>query len=107
MFFKKIGAAAVAAMALSANASAAVVFENGTDGNFWAGNNPFTYQLVTNDFSLSNSATITSLTYNAFTTNATVPVTNVLVDFFAAAGSAKMMFHRGRRGVEHFGAICV
>ena len=72
----------VSSALLSVAASAAVVFENGTDGDFWGGNNPFTYQVVTNSFSLSQNAVLTSLTYNAFTTDYTVPVTNVLVNFY-------------------------
>lgn len=79
--FKKV-AFGLSAMALSFAASATVVFENGTDGNFCCGNNPFTYQEVTNNFSLSNSAVLSSLTYNAFTTDNTVPVTGVQVNFY-------------------------
>lgn len=77
-----------AASLLSVAANAAVVFENGTNGNFWGGNNPFTYQLVTNGFSLAQDSVLTSLTYNAFTTASTVPVSNVLVNLYQnSAGS--------------------
>jgi hypothetical protein len=72
----------VSSALLSVAASAAVVFENGTNGDFWGGNNPFTYQEVTNSFALQSDAVLTSLTYNAFTTQNTVPVTNALVNFY-------------------------
>src|SRR5437868_3083058 len=72
----------VSSALLSFAANAAVVFENGTDGDFWGGNNPFTYQEVTNSFALQNDTVLTSLTYNAFTTSSTVPVSNVLVNFY-------------------------
>lgn len=85
---KKTFAAAILAMCVVGAASATVVYESGTDGSFVAGNNPFTYQLVTQKFSLANQANVNSLTYNAYTTGSTVPVTNVLVDFFAASGNA-------------------
>lgn len=77
---KIIIGASVALASLAANA--VVVFENGTNGDFWGGNNPFTYELVTNNFTLVDSAILTSLTYNAFTTSNTVPVTNALVNFY-------------------------
>jgi len=80
--------AAILALALSATASATVVYENGTDGAFYGGNNPFTYTLVTQNFTLDSAAVVNSLTYNAYTTGSTVPVTNVLVDFFADAGGS-------------------
>jgi hypothetical protein len=76
---------ALAAALVCGTANAAVVFENGTDGAVsWAGgNNPFTYQIVTNSFALSDDAVITSLTYDALTTSSTEPVTSVLVNFYA------------------------
>jgi hypothetical protein len=67
---------------ISVAASATVVFENGTHDDVWSGNNPFTYQEVTNSFSLQGDTVLTSLTYNALTTSATLPVTNVLVNFY-------------------------
>lgn len=75
----------VAAFALVSgmSASAAVVYENGTDGSFAGGNNPFTYQFVTQNFTLGADTVVRSLTYNAYTTASTVPVTDVLVSFFS------------------------
>lgn len=78
-------AVALSTLLLSPLAQAAVVFENGTNGDFWSGNNPFTYQQVLNSFSLSSDATINSLTYNAFTTASTLPVTQAQVSFYDAS----------------------
>lgn len=75
------------AIGLVTTAHATVVYESGTDGAFVSGNNPFTYQIVTQKFSLTANSNIDSLTYNAFTTNSTVPVTNVLVNFYASNGT--------------------
>ena len=79
---------ALAAAFVCGAANATTVFENGTDGNYWGGNNPFTYTIVTNDFALSDAATLTSLTYNAFTDGNTGSVTNVLVNFYADNGGS-------------------
>lgn len=79
---------ALAGLLAAGSANAAILFENGIDGDFWGGNNPFTYQLVTDDFALGSNSTLSSLTYNAFTTSSTVPVTNVLVDIFANNGGS-------------------
>lgn len=77
----KIFAAAALAITFMSNASATVVYENGTDGNFRGGNNPFTYRVVTTEFTLAQAATVTSFTYNAFTTGDTLPVSNVFLNF--------------------------
>ncbi len=69
-------------------ASATIVYESGTDGEFSGGNNPFTYQEVTQRFTLTEATSIDSLTYNAYTTASTKPVTNVLVNFYAANGGS-------------------
>lgn len=62
-----------------------VLFENGTLNDFYGGNNPFSYnsKLVTEDFYLSSDAILRSLTFNAYTTASTVPVTDVLVKIFS------------------------
>ncbi len=78
--------AAMLAIAAGASASAAVVYDNGTDGTFWGGNNPFTYQLVTQNFTLGADTVLKSLTYNAYTTGSTVAVDDVQVSFFANNG---------------------
>jgi PEP-CTERM motif len=78
--------AAVLALAACASASAGVVYENGTDGTFRSGNNPFTYQLVTQNFTLGSDAVVRSLTYDAFTRPGTLPVNDVLVKFYANNG---------------------
>lgn len=52
---------------INTSVSANVVFENGIDGTFVAGNNPQTYRTVTNSFSLANGISFNSFTYNAFT----------------------------------------
>lgn len=81
---KNITKTLVAAAAIIAgNAHAGVVFENGTHNGIWGGNNPFTYMVATNSFALTSKESLTSVTYNAFTAADTVPVTNVLVDFYA------------------------
>jgi len=72
----------VSSTLLSVAASAAVVFENSSYDDIWSGNNPFTYEEVTNSFALQSDTVLTSLTYNALTTDATQPVTNVLVRFY-------------------------
>ncbi len=74
---------ALAATLVAGGAQASVVFENGTESGIYSGNNPFTYSIGTNDFTLSGKDTLTSLTYNAFTAADTVPVTSVLVNFYA------------------------
>lgn len=80
--------------------SAAVIYENGTLNDFCCGNNPFAYQLVADDFILSSGGTIGSITYNAFTTGATVPVTNVHVEIFADnAGSLGSQLFSGNFSV--------
>lgn len=85
---------------LSGTTHAAVLFENGTDGSFLGGNNPFTYQVVTDDFVLGQSGTINSVTYNAYTTGSTVPVTNVAVSIFANnAGAVGSLLFQGNFGV--------
>lgn len=80
--------AAAFAVVAGASASAGVVYENGTDGSFAGGNNPFTYQLVTQNFTLGADAMIRSLTYDAYTRPDTVPVTDVLVKFYADNGGS-------------------
>ncbi len=91
---------AFAASLLVGTAHSAVLFENGVNGSFSSGNNPFTYQMVTDDFALGQSGTINSLTYNAFTTGNTLPVTNVQVSIFANnAGSLGSMLYQGDFGV--------
>ena len=77
---------ALAATLLAATAHADVVFENGSEDAFISGINAFTHQIVTNDFALSHRDTLTALTYNAFTKPDTLPVTNVLVNFYANGG---------------------
>lgn len=81
MFSKKIAASVIFAFGLVGSASATVVYENGTDGQFYGGNNPFTYQVVTQDFALGQDATVNSFTYNAFTAFDTQPVTNAYISF--------------------------
>lgn len=75
-------------LATSVSAFSAVVYENGIDLNPQGGNNPFTYQLVTQNFTLANDAVVNSLTFNAYTADNTVPTTDVLVKFFSTDGSA-------------------
>jgi len=87
MFSKKIAASLVLAFGLVGSASANVVYENGTDGEFWGGNNPFTYVVVTQGFTLAQDATVTSFTYNAFTASDTQPVTNVYISFSQGANT--------------------
>ncbi len=82
---RKTIASAVILMGIAAPALATVVYEIGTDGIFYGGNNPFTYGLVTQRFTLANAVNVDSLTYNAYTTASTQPVTNVLVDFYSAS----------------------
>lgn len=79
--------AAVAAL-VAGTAHADVLFQNGTHGGIYSGNNPFTYSIATNSFELASKDTLTSLTYNAFTASDTVPVTNVLVNFYADNNNA-------------------
>ena len=80
--------AAVMAMGIVSAASASVVFENGTDGNFLGGNNPFTYEVATQVFSVASAITFNSLTYDAYTVAGnTVPVTNVFAEILASDGS--------------------
>lgn len=88
-------AAAVVMLGLSLSASASVAYENGTDGGFWGGNNPFTYSMVFQPFTLDAGTTANSLTYNAFTTDATVPVTDVEVAFYDAGWNLVFDGHLG------------
>jgi len=81
-------ALAAAAALVAGTAHADVLFENGTHGGIYSGNNPFTYSVATNSFDLASKDTLTSLTYNAFTAADTVPVTNVLVNFYADNNNA-------------------
>ena len=81
--------AAALMLATSVVASANVVYENGIDLNPWGGNNPFTRQLVVQNFTLANAAVVKSLTFNAYTAANTVPTTDVLVKFFSANGNAR------------------
>lgn len=80
--------AAVLMLATSVSACASVVYENGIDGGGRGGNNPFTRQLVTQNFTLANNAVVNSLTFNAYTAANTVPTTDVLVKFFSTNGNA-------------------
>ena len=80
--------AAVLVTGFVSAASATIVYESGTDGQFSGGHNPFTKYEVTQRFTLTDAASIDSLTYNAFTTASTKPVTNVLVNFYAASGGS-------------------
>lgn len=83
---KKMIFAAVLATGFVSAASATIVYESGTDGDFAGGNNPFAYQEVTQRFTLTEAVSIDSLTYNAFTTASTQPVTNVLINFYTTNG---------------------
>lgn len=83
---KLTGVLAITLLSATSIANAAIVYENGVDGNFSGGNNPFTYQEVYQQFNLTNNSTVNSLTYNAYTTGNTVPVTNVLVEVFEDNG---------------------
>jgi hypothetical protein len=87
MNLKKILLGSVVALAMTSAANANVVFESGTDGDFWAGNNPFTYMEVTQGFSLGSAISFNSFTYNAFTTSSTVPVTNVFLRFLDSSNA--------------------
>jgi len=88
MHLKKFLLGAVVAFGMTSAANAGVVFESGVDGDFWAGNNPFTYQVVTQGFSLGSDISFNSLTYNAFTVQGTtVPVTNVFVEFLDSSSN--------------------
>lgn len=94
-------AVALASVVFAGAANSAVLFENGVDGDFLSGNNPFTYQMVTDDFVLGQSGTINTVTYNAYTTENTQPVTNVQVSIFANnAGSLGSMLFQGDFGVD-------
>ena len=79
---------AVLMLATSVSACASVVYENGIDGGGQGGNNPFTRQLVTQNFTLANNAVVNSLTFNAYTAANTVPTTDVLVKFFSTNNQA-------------------
>jgi len=79
MFANKIFAAAALSVAMLSNASAGVVYENGTDGAFIGGNNPFNYTVVTQAFTLGQTSTFNSLIYNAYTTASNNPINNVFV----------------------------
>jgi hypothetical protein len=97
-FSLKAGALAVAMFAGAAHSS--VLFENGVNNSFYSGNNPFTYMMVTDDFVLGQAATVNNLTYNAFTTLDTLPVTNVQVSIFANnAGAVGGLLYQGDFGV--------
>ena len=76
MKIKKFFANAALLLLVIGNASASVVYENGTHDGIYSGNNPFTYMVVTQQFTLAQDSKVNSLTYNAFTTSSTVPVTN-------------------------------
>ena len=80
--------AALLVLATSVSACASVVYENGTNDHPQGGNNPFTYRLVTQNFTLTNNAIVNSLTFNAYTTRNTVPTTDVLVKFYSTNGAA-------------------
>lgn len=93
-------AVALASVVFAGAANSAVLFENGVSGDFWAGNNDFTSQMVTDDFVLGQSGSINTVTYNAFTTENTQPVTNVQVSIFANnAGSLGSLLFQGDFGV--------
>lgn len=75
----------IAALVVSAAAQAGVVYENGTHAGITGGNNPFSIadRYVAMDFTIGSAETLNGLTFNAFTTQSTVPVTNVGVKIYA------------------------
>lgn len=89
---KKIVKAAVFALAAlsAATSHAAIVYENGSHSTLGneGGNNPFSFQnaFVAMDFTLGSATTLGGLTFNAFTTGATQPISNVAVNIYANAG---------------------
>lgn len=83
-------------LALSLPCLGAPVYTNGT-GNL-AGNNPFSSGgvYVAQDFSLLGDTTLNSLSFNAYTTAQTVPISAVNVKIYAdAAGSVGSELHSG------------
>lgn len=69
----------------AASSQAAVIYENGTHGEIYSGNNPFSYDnaFVAMDFTLGSAASLGSLTFNAFTTGQTLPINNVAVRVYS------------------------
>ena len=80
---RSIAAGLLLAGIVSLPAQAAEVFNNGSTP--WAGNNPFSNGniFVAEDFSFASATTVRSLSFNAFTTGATVPITAVNVKFYS------------------------
>lgn len=75
---------------------AAPVYINGVGGQ--AGNNPFSFAsaFVAQDFILPSNTALTSLSFNAFTTGVTVPITNVNVKMYADdAGAVGSLLYSG------------
>lgn len=81
MLSKKIVASITFVFGLVGNVSAMVVYENGSVGNVSGGHNPFTQQVVNQNFTLGQNAFVNSFTYNAMTRASTLPVTNVYITF--------------------------
>lgn len=93
---KRLAAPALVVLSLSLPCFAAPIYSNGT-GNF-AGNNPFSANgvFVAQDFSLLSDTTLGGLSYNAYTTGATLPVSAVNVKIYAdAAGSVGAQLYSG------------
>jgi hypothetical protein len=87
-----LGAALAGSMLVASAANATVVFSNGVDGDFWGGNNPFTYEVVTQPFTLDNATTFNSITYNAYTVSGdTAPVTNVFVELLNSSNNIVLL----------------
>jgi hypothetical protein len=81
---KCAGATLALIIVLAANLSfAGIIYEQ--YGGPESGNNPFCYdsQFIAQDFTVNTNVTLTSLTFNSYTTTDTVPLTDIYVRIYA------------------------